>query len=212
MTVLILRSVSPGRAPTFDQIAEDRSGFDRHPLSERWKSAREVCIFAPSGVNLLSAANADLLRREVLARPRGIVRVVLLDPTCVEAVDQTGHHLDDELDYPTQRLGPGIDATMEQLRTMASWPVAGSFEYRVLGYNPGFSLLVTNPSQAGGSVIVEFHGFHNEATVGRMHIELTRDVSDRWFAYWVDQFEHMWRRAARPTGHQQGASMEGLNE
>ncbi|NMO90370.1 hypothetical protein [Actinomycetospora sp. TBRC 11914] len=211
LTVLILRSVAPSRSTGFDQIADDRSGFDRHPLGERWKGAQEVCIFAPSGVNLLSAANADLLRREVLARPSGVVRVVVLDLSRGQAVEQTSRHLDDELDFPMQRLGAGIEATMAQLRTMAGWSVAGSFEYRLLDYNPGFSLVVTNPSQARGSAIVEFHGFHNEATGGRMHLDLTRQISERWFAYWVDQFEHLWRRAERPSEEQPSASTLGLN-
>jgi hypothetical protein len=46
-------------------------------------------------------------------------------------------------------------------------------------------------------MIVEFHGFHNQVTNTRMHIELTRDDSGQWYAYWLEQFDHIWQ-AARP--------------
>jgi hypothetical protein len=47
-------------------------------------------------------------------------------------------------------------------------------------------------------VIVEFHGFHNQVTNTRMHIELRRADSEQWYAYWLEQFERIWQ-AARPA-------------
>jgi hypothetical protein len=48
--------------------------------------------------------------------------------------------------------------------------------------------------RAGG--VVEFHGFHNEATPSRMHIEISRQQSERWYAYWMEQFNQIWSAAA----------------
>ena len=38
------------------------------------------------------------------------------------------------------------------------------FAYRLLDFNPGFSLVAIDPTASGGQVIVEFHGFHSEST------------------------------------------------
>ncbi len=56
----------------------------------------------------------------------------------------------------------------------------------------GFSLISIDPTTRKGHVIVEFHGFHNEATSCRMHIEVTRRQSDYWYAYWTNQFGRIW--------------------
>ena len=200
LAVLVFRSVAPPRSrDRFDEVADDRSGYDRRPLRARWSDAREVCVFAPSGVNLLSPQNSDLLRRTVLARPDGRVRIIVLDGEDGDAVALASRQLDDELDYPMQRMGPSLQATTERLRTMAAWPVSGTLEYRSVGFNPGFSLVLTDPGRRGGVAVVEFHGFHNETTEARMHLEITREVSDRWLGYWTEQFEHMWRRARSPS-------------
>jgi hypothetical protein len=82
---------------------------------------------------------------------------------------------------------------------MHAWKARGSFDYKLLNYNPGFSLVAVDPSSRNGQVIVEFHGFHNEATSSRMHIELTRQQSERWYTYWTEQFQRIWDAAAPPT-------------
>jgi len=55
-----------------------------------------------------------------------------------------------------------------------------------------------DPGTSRGVVIVEFHGFHNQVTNTRMHIELTRAESEQWYGYWIEQFERIWQ-AARPS-------------
>ena len=64
---------------TMDDLLNDRFAFDKLPFSERLRDAKEVWIFAPSAVNILSAHNCELLRTGILNRPDGIVRVVVLD-------------------------------------------------------------------------------------------------------------------------------------
>jgi hypothetical protein len=129
--LLVLRISVPETAPdaSLDDLLRDRFAFDAIPLADRLRDAREVWIFAPSGVNLL---------------------------------------------------------------------IPGSFQYRLLAYNPGFSLVAIDPSTRGGRLIVEFHAFHNEATSSRMHVEITRKQSDRWYSYWSDQFERIWAAATPP--------------
>jgi len=157
---------------------------------------------APSAINLLAPQNCDTIRTTLLANPDGVVRVVILDPSAQEAVQLATRQLDDSLDYPSQLFRSSLEATHRQLQRMAGWPKRGSFEYRLADYNPGFSLVAIDPASRHGVVIVEFHGFHNQVTNSRMHIELTRAVSEQWYAYWLDQFDRIWRAAQAPAVNQ----------
>jgi hypothetical protein len=198
--LLVLRISVPETGPeaSLDELLVDRFAFDAVPLADRFKDAREVWIFAPSAVNLLSSHHCELLRAGLLSRSGGIVRVVVLDPARDAAVDLATRQLDDALTHPAQRFPVALAATVGKLEAMARWPVAGSFQYRLLAYNPGFSLVAVDPSTRGGRLIVEFHAFHNEATSARMHVEITRKQSDRWYTYWADQFERIWSAASAP--------------
>lgn len=177
---------------TVDDLLNDRTSFDAAPLPSRLREAREVWIFAPSAAHLLSESTCQLLRGTVLNRADGVLRVVVLDPAEQAAVDLASRQLDDAVDFPIQRLPECLRTTLSRLSIMAGWSVNGSFEYRRAGFNPGFSLFIVDPSTGGGSVIVEFHGVRNESTSDRMHIELTRRNSERWYAYWVNQFHYIW--------------------
>lgn len=200
--LLVLRISVPETAPdaSLDDLLRDRFAFDAVSLADRLRDAREVWIFAPSGVNLLTAHNCELLRGGPLSRAGGIVRVVVLDPSRDAAIDLATRQLDDSLDFPTQKFRASLEATIGKLEAITSWPVPGHFQYRLLAYNPGFSLVAIDPSSRSGRLIVEFHAFHNEATSSRMHLEITRKQSDRWYSYWSDQFERIWAAATPPEG------------
>jgi hypothetical protein len=198
--ILVLRITMPdGPAGTIDELLNDRFAFDNHPIVDRLKNAAEIWIFAPTAVNLLSAHNCELLRTGILNNPDGVVRVVILDPANEAAIRLATRQLDDSLDYPVQDFSASLQATIHLLETIASWQVRGSFDYRLLDYNPGFSLVAIDPASRYGRVIVEFHGFRNEATSSRMHIEIPRRQSDHWYAYWTDQFSRIWGEAAVPV-------------
>ncbi len=205
--LLVYTTTVPDRSITsLETFLGDRSAFEVKPLSTRLRAATEVWMFAPSGVNFLAPQHCDMLRKDVLSRADGIVRIVVLDGVEDEAVNIAVQQLDDSVDYPMQRFRPSLSSVADQLDTMAGWSVSGSFAYRLLGYNPGFSLVAIDPGERHGTVIVEFHAFHNESTASRMHLELTRFDSERWYAYWVDQFDHIWAGARSPTDAQEPES------
>jgi hypothetical protein len=207
--ILVLRITIPDSlAGTIDELLNDRFAFDSTPLSERLKNAAEVWLFAPTAVNILSAHNCELLRTVVLNKPDGIVRVVVLNPANRAAIQLATRQLDDSLDYPVQDFRASLQATMHQLRAMASWQVRGNFDYRFLDYNPGFSLVAIDPTTRNGQMIVEFHGFHNEATSARMHMEISRKQSDHWYTYWTDQFSRIWEAAATATSEEHPSTIQ----
>jgi hypothetical protein len=206
--LLVYRVTLPeGGHGRVEDVLLDRSTFDAQPLTERVQRAREVWVFAPSAVNLLSPRNCEALRRAVLSRPDGVLRVVVLDPEAEDGVRFATRQLDDSLDYPVQQLRPSLEAMVRQLALMRAWPVPGTVEYRLLDYNPGFSLVAIDPSRRDGQVIVEVHGFHNDATHSRMHVEL-HPSDGRWYDYWLDQFGSIWSAARRPVPVESGELAE----
>lgn len=195
--LLVFHLTVPDPAGGTDQILRNRQAFDDAPAVSRFRKAREVWVFGPSAVNLLSASLVDELRRSVLTRPDGRVRIAILDPEATEAVELARCQLDEAVEHPVSRLPEAIATTAGRLRTMATWDVAGQLEYRFVAYNPGFSIVAVDPHGRDGAIIVEFHGFHNVPTGGRMHIELRRGDSVHWYEHWFDQFEALWS-SARP--------------
>lgn len=198
--LLVYRITLPDtNAEAVDELLNDRTAFDDNPLPSRLKAAREVWVFAPSAVNILSANHCELLRRGPLSRPDGIVHVVVLDPAEETAVQLATRQLDDSLDYPIQEFRTCLDTAIRQLHLMADWPISGTLQYGLLDYNPGFSMVALDPRARHGCVIVEFHAFHNEATSSRMHFELTRRKSERWYSYWIEQFDRIWQTSKHPA-------------
>jgi len=182
-----------------DEVLKDRVAFEDQPFSARLREATELWVFAPSAINLLPPQNCDTIRTSILAKPDGVVRVVVLNPAAETAVQFATRQLDDSLDFPSEVFRSSLEATVTQLRRMAAWQERGNFEYRLAAYSPGFSLVALDPGTRHGTVIVEFHGFHNQVTNTRMHIELTRAISEQWYAYWLGQFERIWQAADAPA-------------
>ncbi|OUC94143.1 hypothetical protein [Streptosporangium minutum] len=196
--ILVYRLTLPEERPEVSaSILGDRSAFDSVPLSSALANARDVRIFAPSAVNLLSAHTCETLRRTVLARAGGSVRVVILDPAEKAAVRMASKQLDDSVEFPIQRLPAALSSAVERLDLMSGWEVEGSFRYRLLSYSPGFSIVLIDPDSSKGRAIVEIHGFHNPSTSSRMHLELNRARNERWYSYWVRQFDYIWREATQ---------------
>jgi hypothetical protein len=77
-------------------------------------------------------------------------------------------------------------------------PWRGKLDYRLLPLNPGFSIVVINPGQRSGRVILELHGFQDPKVGDRMHIEIRRTESVPWFEYWAGRFEAIWDAAREP--------------
>lgn len=201
--VLVFRITMPDHLDgSADDVLKDRSAFDDKPLPARLREASELWVFAPSAINLLPPQNCDTIRTTILANPDGAVRVVVLDPAAEAAVQFATRQLDDSLDSPSELFRSSLEATIGQLQRMTAWRERGSFEYRLADYNPGFSLVAIDPGSRHGVVIVEFHGFHNQVTNTRMHIELTRTISEQWYTYWLGQFERIWQVAHVPASTQ----------
>ncbi|WP_143229675.1 hypothetical protein [Actinophytocola xanthii] len=199
LALLLFRITLPAApAPTVDGLLADRDEFVNVQFTSLLRDATQLWIFAPSAINLLNPQHCTAIRELVLVKGTGDVRVAVLDPDNEAAVALGVRQLDESLQYPVQDLRASLSTSVSQLRRMSSWQVAGNFAYRFVDYNPGFSIVAINPTHRDGRIVVEFHGYRNEATGSRMHITLTRRDSDRWFRYWAHQFEELWSNARLP--------------
>jgi hypothetical protein len=197
--LLVFRIAVPAdRAATLDTLLADRDEFAEIPFPALLRDATELWIFAPTAINLLNAQHCKAIREHVLNKGNGDVRVAVLDPHNEVAVDLCVKQLDESLLYPLQDFRRSLATSVEQLRRMADWQVAGNFAFRFAEYNPGFSIVAIDPTQAHGRIVVEFHGYHNEAIGSRMHITLTRRSSERWYHYWAHQLDQIWSTARLP--------------
>ena len=148
--------------------------------------ATELWMYAPSGVNVLRRHGGDIKRWLAAG---GRARFVVHDPGA-GAVDTLATQLDEDNDF-----GKDLTASLDSLDKLAG---SGGLDYRLLSLNPGFSLVVVNPRQRGGRLIVEFHGFQDESISDRMHVEIRRSESTHWFDYWARRFEAIWAAARVP--------------
>lgn len=199
VALLVARAAAPDgtRSPT--RLLGDRQAFDARRLGERLSIAREVWLFAPSGKNILTSPNGDVLRQHVLSRPDADVRVVVLDEGAETSVRLATRQLTEATRFPGQPFPESLHTAMSYLRGLAQAPYAGAFGFRVYGYNPGFSIVAVDPTASDGAILVELHGVRNGSTADRMHLWLTRPEQPQWYDYWCDQFRHIWATAAAPT-------------
>jgi hypothetical protein len=172
--------------PSVDAVLFDRSGYE--PFIDFISGAKELCMFAPIGINSIPRYGGDI-QRLILARG-GRARIIVMDPSSPYLnllSDQTVRYGGD--------LSTSLATTVSVLQKLSA---QGNLEYRLLHFNPGFNLTIRDPAKKDGRVIVEFTGFKEENVNDRMHIEIDRSDSLHWFEYWVERFELMWEAARRP--------------
>ncbi|TYB69096.1 hypothetical protein FXF51_07535 [Nonomuraea sp. PA05] len=198
--VLLYRATLPEQPRGGRDVLGDRADFDDTPVPSLFDGVRDVRIFAPSAANLLSPYVCETLRTSVLRHPDARVRVVVLDLDRQDAIGIAREQLDESDDHQIQTLPVALGAVLERLGRMAGWKTPGKVEYRLFPYNPGFSLVLTDPEAWQGRAIVELHGA-GRSTFARMHVDLTRERHERWYAYWVEQFDYLWEtaRQVEPT-------------
>lgn len=189
-------SVPQNNAVSLDDYLNDRSSLTS--FSESIKDAQKLWIYAPSAANILNQSNANSIRSSILSQKEGEFRIIIQNPNERAAVDILKRQLDDSVDFQMQYMEQEIQRTIEQCNLIAKWKVNGNFDFRLLDYGPGFSMVAIDPHKSSGKIIVEIHGFHNETTDSRMHITMTMQNSERWYTYWKHQFENMWDKASPP--------------
>jgi hypothetical protein len=178
------------RPPGLDSVLQSRDDFGA--FSQLLPGVRDLRVYGPTAVNVL--VNAADIRRFVLDQG-GRVQMIVQNGGA-EELRRTAEQLDNTLDLAS--------TWRSSLNTLERMSQAAGFEYRVLPFNPGFSLVVVNADSPRGYVIFESHGFQDSNIADRMHLVIRRDESKRWFDYWVGRFEAMWAAARPPMPASEG--------
>lgn len=188
LVVLLFRATLPsGEAVDLDRVLHDRNQFA--PFRDFIAGARTLWVYGPSAVNI--AGESPYIKREILDKG-GSARFLIQDPRERHSVEI----LHDQLDLAND-LEADIERSRAIFRKMQAW---GKLEYRLLPYSPGFSLVIINPDDRDGRLIVELFGYKNELITDRMHITIRRADSPRWFDHWTAQFRTMWEQSRPDDG------------
>lgn len=182
LVVLVFRSTKPEASTIdLDKVLRDRQGFG--PFREFITGGRVLSVYGPSAKSAIS--EAATLEAEILDKG-GRVRILIQNPTVNESMDILKRQLDTQFD-----LAHDIDASLYTLRRMKRQH-ADRFEFRLLDYNPGFSLTVVERKGNHSWLLVEFIGYRNDRINNRMHIKIARAQSVHWYDFWQSQFNLMW--------------------
>lgn len=183
---LVLSTVRQRAAQGFTiaDVLRDRDSYEG--FARLLDGASELCFYAPSGVNVLPQHLPDVKR---WVKGGGRARIVVHDPEAATA-GSVRIQLDTNTDF--------LQDLERSLTALARHAEPGKLDYRLLPLNPGFSMVVINPGQRSGRVILELHGFQDPKVGDRMHIEIRRTESVPWFEYWAGRFEAIWDAAREP--------------
>jgi hypothetical protein len=184
LVLATVRQRAAGRSFSIADVLHDRDDYGS--FGQLLDGASDLSMYAPSGVNVLPRHLPDIRR---WVEGGGYARLVVHDPAAA-SIDSVREQLDENTDFG-QDLQRSLDA-------LARHAIPDRLEYRLLGINPGFSMVVVNRSQRSGRVILEFHGFHDDKIGDRMHLVIRRAESVHWFEYWAGRFEAIWDAARGP--------------
>ena len=183
---LVLSTVRQRAAQGFTiaDVLRDRDSYES--FARLLDGASELCFYAPSGVNVLPQHLPDVKR---WVQGGGRARFVVHDPEAATAGGVRAQ-LDTNTDF--------LQDLERSLTALARHAEPGKLDYRLLPLNPGFSIVVVNPGQRSGRVILELHGFQDPKIGDRMHLEIRRTESVHWFEYGAGRFEAIWLAAREP--------------
>jgi hypothetical protein len=183
---LVLSTVRQRAAQGFTiaDVLRDRDSYEG--FARLLDGASELCFYAPSGVNVLPQHLPDIKR---WVQGGGRARIVVHDPAAA-AAGGVRAQLDTNTDF--------LQDLERSLTALARHAEPGKLDYRLLPLNPGFSMVVVNPGQRSGRVILELHGFQDPKIGDRMHLDIRRTESVHWFDYWAERFEAIWAAAREP--------------
>lgn len=185
LVVLVFRSTAPTTQKTgLDEVLGNRNNFG--PFREFIRGGRTLWVYAPSAINILRDPSS--IKEEILDRG-GQLTVLLQNPNESTVIQ----NLENQLDIAAVDLKSDIQVSVEVLRKLKARHNNADYhiDYGFLTYSPGFSLTIVDAQRSTGRLVVEFFGFQNEFIGNRMHLEITRQQSEYWFEYWVDQFQEM---------------------
>jgi hypothetical protein len=134
------------------------------------------------------ATHKDDFREKM--RHGGEVRVLIFNPS-----GKNLPILAENLGVRPSKIEAEIKTTIENCNDLVQSDLGiGKFEVRQTEMIPGCSLVIFNPSEHNGQISVEFIGYHTRVSE-RPHVELEATRDRRWFTFYLNQFDELWKSA-----------------
>jgi len=134
------------------------------------------------------ATNKDFFRKK--GQAGGKMRVLIFNSSSKNLSMQA-----ELLGIHPNKLEAEIRATKENCRELLKRGVEpGTFEIRETEMMPGYSMVILNPSEHNGEMVVEYLGYHIDVSE-RPHIEFNAARDRRWFTFYLNQYEELWENA-----------------
>lgn len=184
----LLSELSRAIASQYSQAStplKDRSAYGS--FRDSLDGVSTIWLCGPSLVVML-ATYKDYFRAKM--RHGGEMRVLIFNPS-----SKNLPILAENLGVRPSKIEAEIKTTIENCSDLVrSGLGAGKFEVCQTEMIPGCSLVIFNPSEHDGRLSVEFVGYHTR-TSERPHIELEATRDRQWFAFYLNQFDELWKSA-----------------
>jgi len=149
---------------------------------EMASTASEIAFVGVSGISIF-INNLGFFEKKIKAGCK--LRFILLDPNSPSL--QTWNLLSKVTTTETD-----IKTALELLKGLVrTEKVKGKCEIRLSKVYMPFGMLISNPYKDNGLMNVEFYTYKTTFS-DRPHIQLSRTHHQRWFDFYVKQFEEMW--------------------
>lgn len=170
------------RGQSAEAFLKDRDAYS--PLKETIVVARKICLIGPTLINIFSSASKQV---NIKLQQGAVIQVLLLNPAS-PAVDSAAQCMNE----PIENLRRDIERTLLYVEDWFRIGIGkGSFEVRLMSAHPNFSMVLIDPEEPQGRMILEIIGYHGGLTE-RPHIELTRERDGRWYEYFLQQYHKLW--------------------
>lgn len=165
---------------------KDRETLD--PFKKRITGVNTVWLLGPSLVNVLSPN--DYLFKEKI-RNGGEIQVLIFNPESLHLpiiAEQVGRRPDS--------VKMDIKKSLDICRDLTQGGLGvGKFEVRLTEMIPGYSMVISDPSNKhSGHIMVEYLGYRSNLDE-RPHLELDVSKHRRWFEYYLNQYNELWNSA-----------------
>src|SRR5262249_8386795 len=136
--------------------------------------------------------NRDYFRE--IVRKGGNMRVLIFNPVSARLPI-----LAELFGVSASKLKTEIATTIENSKELLDSGLGtGKFEIRQTEMMPGYSMVVSNPTEPNGQLVVEYLGYHTRISE-RPHLELDATRDRQWFTYYLNQFDGLWESATPCT-------------
>jgi len=164
---------------------QDRNTFG--PFKDLITHKQTIWMFGPSLIGVFPP-NSDFLQDKI--KNGSEIRLLLFNPESVYTPNLAAC-----LGVRPQRLVADISSTLEIAREMTHFGLGqGKLDVRFTEIMPGYSMVILNPHEEHGELIVEFNG-HNTHMRDLPHVTLDATENRRWYSMYLGQYQALWDAA-----------------